>query len=338
MSESSARCCGGIHRRRGPRHLPVERFSSAIRAGFRHARNNPHLRATLIRGAAFFLFASAYWALLPLVARNQIAGGPDLYGFLLGAIGAGAVGGAFALPWLKARLGPDRLVAAGTFGTAIAMALFGLARDPARPCGKRHRRSIHGSPCFSSLNVSAQVALPEWVRGRGLAMFVTIFFGAISLGSAIWGQVAGMAGLPATHYIAAAGALMAIPLTWRWKLQTGAGIDLTPSMHWPAPIVTPAVGQDRGPVLVTVEYRIDPADREPFFAALEKLGHERRRDGAYAWGVFEDAANEGRMVETFLLSPGWNTCASTNGSRMPTACSRKRFIDSKRMARRRSRT
>src|SRR5205823_186065 len=92
---------------KGARHLPVERFGSAIRTGFRHARNNPHLRATLIRGAGFFLFASAYWALLPLVARNQLAGGPDLYGFLLGAIGAGAVGGAFALPFLKSKFGAD---------------------------------------------------------------------------------------------------------------------------------------------------------------------------------------------------------------------------------------
>jgi MFS family permease len=286
---------------KGTRHLPVERFSSAIRAGFRHARNNQHLRATLVRGAAFFLFASAYWALLPLVARNQIAGGPGLYGFLLGAIGAGAVGGAFALPWLKSKLGADGLVAAGTIGTAVATILFGLARDPATGLSASIIAGASWIAVLSSLNVSAQVALPEWVRGRGLAMFVTTFFGAISLGSAIWGQIAGMAGLPAAHFMAAAGALAAIPLTWRWKLQTGAGIDLTPSMHWPAPVVSREVEQDRGPVLVTVEYRIAPSDREPFLAALERLGHERRRDGAYAWGVFEDAAVEGRMVETFLV-------------------------------------
>jgi predicted MFS family arabinose efflux permease len=283
------------------RHLPAERFGSAIRTGFRHARNNPYLRATLIRGAAFFLFASAYWALLPLVARSQIAGGPDLYGFLLGAIGAGAVGGAFALPWLKAKLGPDLLVAAGSVGTAVAMALFGLARDPATALSASVAAGVSWIAVLSSLNVSAQVALPEWVRGRGLAMFVTTFFGAISLGSAIWGQIAGTVGLPAAHFIAAAGALVAIPLTWRWKLQIGTGIDHTPSMHWPEPIVAHEVEQDRGPVLVMVEYRIDPGDREPFLAALEKLGYERRRDGAYAWGVFEDAAVEGRMVETFLV-------------------------------------
>jgi predicted MFS family arabinose efflux permease len=285
----------------GTRHLPVERFGSAVRAGFRHARNNPHLRATLIRGAGFFPFASAYWALLPLVARGQIAGGPGLYGFLLGAIGAGAVGGAFALPWLKAKLGPDRLVAAGSIGTAIAMVLFAIARHPATGLAASVIAGVSWIAVLSSLNVSAQVALPEWVRGRGLSMFVTIFFGCLALGSAIWGQVAGTAGLPAAHFMAAVGAVLAIPLTWRWKLQTGAGLDLSPSMHWPEPIIAHAVEKDRGPVLVTIEYRINPQDRDAFLDAIEKLGRQRRRDGAYAWGVFEDAAVEGRVVETFLV-------------------------------------
>jgi MFS family permease len=211
------------------------------------------------------------------------------------------VGGAFALPWLKAKLGADRLVAAGSLGTAVAMVLFGLARDSATALSASLIAGVSWIAVLSSLNVSAQVALPEWVRGRGLAMFVTVFFGAISLGSAIWGQVAGMVGLSAAHFMAAAGALVAIPVTWRWKLQTGAEPDLTPSMHWPTPVVTHDVEQDRGPVLVTIEYRIDPRNRELFLAALEKLGHERRRDGAYAWGAFEDAAVEGRMVETFLV-------------------------------------
>ena len=283
------------------RALPAERFGGAIRAGFRHARHNPHLRATLMRGVGFFLFASAYWALLPLVARHQIAGGPELYGTLLGVIGAGAVVGAFALPVLKDRLGPDRLVAAGSLGTVVTLVLFGLAREPIAALAASFIAGLSWIAVLSSLNVSAQVALPDWVRGRGLAMFVTVFFGAMTLGSAAWGQVAGIVGLPAAHFIAAAGALVAIPLTWRWKLQTAAGIDLTPSMHWPAPITVRDVEPDRGPVLVTVEYRIDPRHRDAFLTALERLAQERRRDGAYAWGVFEDAAEEGRFLETFLV-------------------------------------
>ena len=101
--------------------------------------------------------------------------------------------------------------------------------------------------------------------------------------------------------LSAAGAAVAVPLTWRWKLQSGAGADLTPSMHWPAPITARTIAHDRGPVLVTVEYRIRPQDRATFLATLARLEHQRRRDGAYAWGVFEDAAEEGRILETFLV-------------------------------------
>jgi MFS family permease len=283
------------------RHLPAERFGGALRAGFRHARSNPHLRATLTRAVGFFLFGSAYWALLPLLARNQIAAGPEVYGILLGAIGAGAVAGAVALPWLKVRLGADRLVAGGTIGTAIALALFGFAHEPLAALLASVIAGISWIAVLSSLNVSAQLALPDWVRGRGLAIFVTVFFGAMTFGSVVWGQVAGMAGLPAAHFIAAVGALVSIPLTWSWKLQTGAGLDLTPSMHWPAPLAAHEIEYDRGPVLVTVEYHVDSQNRDPFLAALDKLARERRRDGAYAWGIFEDAATEGRFLETFLL-------------------------------------
>ncbi len=287
-------------RKTGPQ-LPAEGFAGANRSGLRYARNNPHLRATLIRTVGFFLFASAYWALLPLVARNQIAGGPELYGVLLGTIGAGALIGAFCLPWLRARLGPDRLAVAGAAGTAAALALYGLAREPFTALAASLIAGLSWIAVLSALNVSAQVALPEWVRARGLALFVTVMFAALTAGSLIWGRLAGSMGLPAAHYIAAAGMLLALALTRRWKLQTALGIDLAPSMHWPAPVTVREVEHDRGPVLVSVEYRIAPRNRARFLDALEILGQERRRDGAYRWGVYEDAAETGRFVETFLL-------------------------------------
>jgi predicted MFS family arabinose efflux permease len=281
--------------------LPPERFNRAIQAGLRHARHNPHLRATLIRAAGVFLFASAYWALLPLVARDQVAGGPKLYGILLGAIGASAVAGAFLLPTLKRYLDADRLMAAGTLGTAIALALFGVARHPATALAASTVAGASWIAVLATVNVSAQVALPGWVRGRGLSIFGMVMFGGLTVGSAVWGKLASLAGLPATHLIAAAGALVTIPLLWRWKLQTGAGLDLTPSMHWPEVIPVQDVGADRGPVLVTVEYNIRPEDRVPFFAAVNKFADERRRDGAFEWNVFEDLSASGRFVETFLL-------------------------------------
>jgi MFS family permease len=270
--------------------LRAERFFAAIRTGARYARHNPLLRATVFRAIGFFLFASAYWALLPLVARTQIGGGPTLYGLLLGAIGAGAVGGALALPRLTARLGPNGLLLTATIGTAVALGLFGMAREPWTAFAGSVLAGMCWIAAVSSLNVSAQYALPDWVRGRGLAIYVTAFSGAMAMGSAVWGQLAGIIGLPTTHFIAAACALVAIPIMRRWKLQQSGAIDLAPSLHWPAPVVADRVEDDAGPVLVTVEYDVQANNREQFLDALDCLSAERRRDGAYAWGVFEDTA------------------------------------------------
>jgi quinol monooxygenase YgiN len=192
-------------------------------------------------------------------------------------------------------------MALATAGTAVAMALFGLAREPIAALLASVIAGASWIAALATLNVSAQVALPDWVRGRGLAIFATAFFGCVTLGSVVWGEIAEHTGLPLAHLAAAAGLLATIPLTWRWKLQTGLCIDLSPSMHWPAPIMAQEIVHERGPVLVVVEYRIRPQDRAEFLKAIAKIEPERRRDGAYAWGVFEDTAEAGRVVETFLV-------------------------------------
>ena len=69
-----------------------------------------------------------------------------------------------------------------------------------------------------------------WARGRGLAVFLTFIFGATTAGSAVWGKLSAMEGLPIAYFVAAAGVVLAIPMTWRWKLQTGVGIDFSPAM------------------------------------------------------------------------------------------------------------
>jgi MFS family permease len=283
------------------RALPPEHLADAMRTGLRYARHHGPLRAALARALGFFLSASAYWALLPLLARTQLKGGATLYGVLLGVLGAGAVGGALLLPRLRARLGSDRTVALGELGTAVALVLFALARSP--PLALLACLLAGGSwiLVLAILNVSAQLALPEWVRGRGLAVYATVFFGTMSLGSACWGLIGAHLGLPAAHLIAAGAALLAIPLTRRWQLHAGAECDLAPSMHWPAPVLAQPVDGDAGPVLVSIEYRIDPKDREAFLAALTRLARTRRRDGAYSWGVFQDTAHHGRFLETFLV-------------------------------------
>ena len=283
------------------RSLPSETFVRAIRVGLRHARYNPDLRAALIRAAGFFLFASAYWALLPLVAREQVRGGPTLYGLLLGAIGAGAVGGAFAVPALRRRFGVDGVVAAATAGTAVAMLLFAVAREPVAALAACVLAGVSWIAALATLNVSAQMALPGWVRGRGLSVYLTVMFGSLTAGSALWGKVAVHVGLPAAHVIAAVGALAGLALIRRWKLKSAAADDLGPASQWPEPIASEEIDSDHGPALVTVRYRIRAEDRDAFLRAIRQLSYERCRDGAFDWDVFEDLSQPGTFLETFLL-------------------------------------
>jgi MFS family permease len=287
--------------RKGAESLPAERLVSAIRAGLRHSANNVLLRATLVRVLAYFPFASSYLALLPLVARHQMDHGPQLYGILLGAIGIGAILGSLALKWLKEDLGPDEIVVAGTVGTAFALITFGLAYEPITAVCACLLVGASWTIVLTKLYVSAQVALPDWARGRGLAVFLTLIFGATTVGSAIWGKLSADHGLPIAYFVSAVGIVLGIPLSWGWKLQTGVGVDFSPSVHWRAPTVARIVDNNRGPVLAVVEYRVETKNRAAFLSAVDALGHARKRDGVYAWGLYEDVADGERFIETFAI-------------------------------------
>jgi hypothetical protein len=138
------------------------------------------------------------------------------------------------------------------------------------------------------------------VRARGLAAFVVVFMGGMALGAVLWGQVATWIGIPAALTVAAAGMVIAIGLTWKFRLNDGRAPDFTPSMHWSAPLVAETPEPDRGPVLVTIEYHVDAARRAEFVAAMRDVREMRRRNGAFFWELFHDSAHPARFLETFM--------------------------------------
>jgi predicted MFS family arabinose efflux permease len=282
--------------------LPAERLISAMMTGVRYVRYSREMDATLIRAIAFFPFASAYLALLPLVARSQDRGdGAEVYGQLMAAVGVGSIVATLALNWLKRRLGANGQAALGALGTVVSLCLLAAAREPIMAFVASFISGAASIVALTTFFVSAQVALPEWVRGRGLAIFLTVYFGSLTLGSAVWGEVATAKGVPFALYCAGVGTLIGLALTWAWKLQTSETQDLTPSMRWRAPSFANRVADDEGPILAIIEYLIDPSESSAFLAVMEDIGLERKRDGAYAWHVFDDPNQQGKMVETFLI-------------------------------------
>ena len=288
--------------RRPKETLPAERLISAMTTGVRYVRYSREMDATLIRAIAFFPFASAYLALLPLVARSQGRGdGAEVYGQLMAAVGVGSIVATFALNWLKRRLGANGQAALGAIGTVVSLFLLAAAREPVLAFVASFISGAASIVALTTFFVSAQVSLPQWVRGRGLAIFLTVFFGALTLGSAVWGEVATAKGVPFALYCAGVGTLIGLALTWAWKLQTSEAQDLTPSMSWRAPSFANRVADDEGPILGIIEYLIDPSESSAFLAVMQDISLERKRDGAYAWHVFEDPNSQGKMVETFLI-------------------------------------
>ncbi|MDM0015865.1 MFS transporter [Variovorax sp. J22P168] len=283
----------------GDAALP-EHFLGAFRAGIRFTRASRELHVVLLRAAMFFLFSSSVWALLPLVARQMLGGSASFYGVLLGAVGAGAIAGAVAMPRLRAGLDADGLVLLASLLTAGVMAALFLAPAKWLAVVLLLVLGIGWIIALTTLNGVAQSILPNWVRGRGLAVYLTVFNGALAAGSVIWGLVAQQTGVPLALLMGAVGLVVVAALFHRIRLPAG-DTDLQPSRHWPEPLLAEPVDNDRGPVMVQVEYRVRKQDRAAFWQAIQRLSLARRRDGAYAWGITEDASDPDRLLEWFLV-------------------------------------
>jgi MFS family permease/quinol monooxygenase YgiN len=287
-----------------PRHneLPAERVFGAIRAGLRYARHSPELRAVLTRGAGFFVFASASWALLPLVVREELKRGPGTFGLFLACLGIGAIAGALLLPRVRTRLSRDGIVTGATVLYAIAMLALAHSVSVYEAGVAMLLTGTAWISVVSSLMTAAQTALPAWVRARGLALFWVVFMGGMAAGSTLWGQIASWIGIPWALTAAALGALLGIAATWKYRIGRHDETDLTPSIYWPTPMLAADHETDPGPVMVTVEYRIDPARADEFARKMhQKMRRIRRRDGAFMWELFSDADHPDRMVECFMV-------------------------------------
>jgi MFS family permease len=289
--------------RRAPRGspLPAERLLAAMRAGVRYARHAPALRAVLVRSGLFILCGSALWATLPLLARQRLGLDSARYGLLLAAFGAGAIGSAAGLPRIRKRAPPEAIALGAGVLLALALAALAFVRSMASALIVLGVAGVPWLALMTSFNVAAQSAVPSWVRARALSFYGLVFFGGMAGGSAIWGAVAERTSIQVSLVCAAAALLATVAVSSRWSLPTFEPGALLPSRHWPTPLVAGSVEDERGPVLVTVEYRADPARAPEFEAAMRAVGRLRRRDGAVSWALFSDAAEPGRYLETFLV-------------------------------------
>ena len=285
-----------------PRRLPAEHFIGGMRAGVRYALRAPELKVILARSMAFFLFASSMWALLPLIARRDMGLGPAGYGALLTFMGGGAIAGALLLPKIRAKLSTNRMTLIASLVLAVVIFALSFVKSFAPAAAILTFGGFAWIAMMAALNGGAQASSPAWVKARALAIYLLVFQGAMTAGSTIWGATASRIGIAPTLEIAAILLVIATLLSvWRFPIGEAGSVNLTPSMHWPAPEIDSEVGHDRGPVMVTIEYKIDTDALDDFSAAMANMRRIRVRDGAIQWGLYQDAADPTLVVEFFTV-------------------------------------
>ncbi|RAI59132.1 MFS transporter [Roseicella frigidaeris] len=287
--------------------MPKENLVSAMRAGLRFVSASPAMRAAILRACTFFLFSAAVWGLLPLFVRERLGLGPEAFGLMLGVMGGSAVAAGFALPALRNRLDRSSTVFWASLAICLAMGILALSHHwlPAAL-----GMLIYGAAWItagSTLSASAQLAAPAWVRARAIAIYQLSFFGVMALGSALAGWVGGRFGVPPALGAAAIGGALAALLVRRWRIDSVALAESAPVAaaeprpEAPAASLQAQLGERSGRILEAVRYRIDPAERAAFLAAMQEVRRVRLRSGAVSWRLYEDVAHPERWIELWAV-------------------------------------
>jgi MFS family permease len=280
-----------------------ETVVSGVASGLRYVRHAPALRALLLRVVSFSLCASALFALLPVVARDQFAMGAGGFGVMFACFGAGAVAAAFVVPRrlqrglpLNTVVGAGFMLWAGAAALVASTSIVAIAMIGALGAGAGWVSTL------SSLSAGTQSSVPAWVRARALAMNLVAFQASMAVGSALWGWLASLAGLRITLVLSAAAMLLLLALHQRTRLALGHESALRTGIQLPELAVVDEPDPDDGPVLIQMEYRVDPNKRAAFLRALHDAEPARRRNGASAWRVYRDLEDDSRFVERFVIA------------------------------------
>jgi MFS family permease len=289
-------------RSRDHRPLGTEHVLAATKAGARYIRDDPMFAAVLGRSALFMVFASALWALLPAVARGPLGLDADGYGLLLAGLGIGAVFGTVVIVRLRRLFGVGFVATSFSVAYAVAMVGIGFSARVEAAVALLVIGGMAWVAVQSTFNAAAQVLLPEWTRARGLAYFQLVFMGCQAFGALGWGALADLVSLPVAMAIPSVGLVFATAVgAWRLTLPDKE-LDLAPVQYWPQPVSVVDPDSNAGPVLVTVEWPVQPDKSVEFVAAMRPVGRSRKRTGATMWGLFRDIDDPAVFVETFVVA------------------------------------
>lgn len=283
--------------RREHRESPLgrERLTSAMRVGLQFVRQSSRMRGILLRISLFFLHSSAQLAMLPLIARGLPGGSASTFTLLLASMGAGAIFAALNMPRIRAWLPLQRLVMAGTALQALGTLAVAYAPNVYVAVPAMLFSGMAWITVANQLTVAAQMALPDWVRARGMSIYQMCLMGSTAAGAAFWGQVATWSSVAESLTVAAFTGTFLMLVAQRLTADRGTEEDLTPSQVLKVPDI-PRPPRD-GRVRLQIEYLIDPAREDEFLAVMQESRRSRLAQGALHWELLHDVTEPGRYVE-----------------------------------------
>ncbi len=286
-----------------PSRLPPERLWGGMLSALRFAWHSHTVLAQLVRTTAFAVAGSALWALLPVIGQRQLGLGAAGFGLLMGCLGAGAVAAGLVIGRVRARVGLERLVTGCCVMFAAAMLIAAFARWPILVYVALFFGGAAWSSVMSTFNTATQTSVPPWVRARAVAMHTISALGSVALGSALWGAVSDLIGLPFALSAAAVAMMAGLLLAKPFPLRMGDMQDVTQAIPGDELLfITNEPAPEAGPVAVEIAYRIDVASNAEFLEAISQMRAPRRRDGATFWRAYSDLADPSRFVERFIVA------------------------------------
>lgn len=282
--------------------LPREKIGAAVESGIRYVSMSPHLQVVILRASIFGLTASAITALMPLIARDHVSGGALTYGILLGAFGIGAVLGALSSSRVREHRSNEEVATLGILMMAVGTILAGVSYILPVTITALMLSGAGWVITLATLNVTVQMSSPRWVVGRALSLYQMAAFGGMAIGSWAAGLLADWDGVGTALVISGLFQVSAALLGLRYPLPQVEQLNLDPLSRWQEPDTAVSIQPRSGPIVTTIEYRIDDANISTFLVAMGERRRIRIRDGARHWALLRDLAEVDLWIERYHVA------------------------------------
>lgn len=285
--------------------LPPEGLARSVRAGLRYIVNMQPVRRAIFRTFFICFLGASLQSLLPLIARDLLAGDAQIFGLLLGAFGIGAVSGIFVLQALRGKISNERIIKSCSLILAVSLLVLARSTSLVLDLTVLLAAGMAWMVATTTITITVQLFVPRWVMGRAIATTSASTTLGIALGSWMWGVVALEQGLAIALQISAVALLLSLGLGWFLPVADRASSTEADDKVLNDPDVSLGITGRSGPICIELQYQIPSEKARDFYNIMREMQGMRARTGAYDWSLSRNIADPDLWSERFRC-PTWD--------------------------------